>query len=407
MSRGLSRTLLGLVLLVSVLGSEARGQGSAHALRFYGTGTDQQDRARIAIDDNAPGPDASAPCDLGAGDFTVEFWLRGTLADNATSGWGGGESWGDDWIYGNVIVDRDIWADNQQDWGISLAGGRVRFGTGRAPAGADSPHTLEGETMLLDDAWHHVACLRDAATGIKSIVVDGALDGQSSVGASTDDISYPNEGVANPVTPWGPYIVLGAEKHDAGSDFPSFSGYLDELRLWARALAPTELAEIADRVIDIASEGLVGYYRFEEGMGTAIADASAAGSPAGLLIAGLPGNGEWTAFAADPAGVAPIALGTAASPAPTPGLALAVASREDGALELRCALPTAGPLELAAYDVKGRELALIAQGHAEPGEQRYTWQPLDAKGHRIAAGVLLFRLEAAGGRTSARTVILH
>ncbi|MBM4118200.1 LamG domain-containing protein [bacterium] len=279
MIRSPRRAALGLALLVLALGSDAQGQGSAHALRFHGTGAGQQDRARIAIDDNAPGPDASAPCDLGAGDFTVEFWLRGRLIDNATSGWGGGESWGDDWIYGNVVVDRDIWADNQQDWGISLAGGRVRFGTGRAPAGADSPNTIEGETLLLDDAWHHVACVRDAATGLKSIVVDGLLDWQSSPGASTDDISYPNGGVANPVTPWGPYIVLGAEKHDAGAGFPSFNGYLDELRLWTRALAPAELAAIADRVIDPASAGLVGYYRFEEGAGTAIADASAAGSP--------------------------------------------------------------------------------------------------------------------------------
>ena len=47
----------------------AWAQDSQYGLRFYGTGVNQQDRVRIVIDDNAPGPNASAPCDVGAGSF--------------------------------------------------------------------------------------------------------------------------------------------------------------------------------------------------------------------------------------------------------------------------------------------------------------------------------------------------
>jgi len=294
-------------------------QLSQYALRFYGTGVGppgQQDRVRIQIDDNAPGPDASAPCDVGAGSFTIEFWMRGNLDDNGTSNDGGDrETFDINWIYGNIIVDRDIWGGSSRDWGISIAGGFVRFGTGRADVNPlDAEHTLEGDVNVLDGAWHHVACVRDAATGIKSIYVDGLLDFSSPPNRSRDDISYPNNGDPSPVTPWGPYIVLAAEKHDAGSFFPSFNGYMDEVRIWNVARSQAQILETYDRVIDSGAAGLVAYYRLEEGSGNSVADSSGANSPAGQLIAGTAGNGEWVSYAANPANTAPLCGTTATMP---------------------------------------------------------------------------------------------
>ncbi len=62
----------GCATALTLADGRSGGQSEA-AIRFFGTGTNQQDRVRIAIDDNAPGPDASAVCDLGAGSFTIEF----------------------------------------------------------------------------------------------------------------------------------------------------------------------------------------------------------------------------------------------------------------------------------------------------------------------------------------------
>ncbi|MBL9120513.1 MAG: hypothetical protein JNL80_11435 [Phycisphaerae bacterium] len=283
---------------------------SVAALRFHGTGTDQQDRVRIAIDDNSRGPDGSTVCDVGVGSFTIEFWVRGWLVDNATPSFGGDvEVSGPAWIDGNIVVDRDIWGSSDADWGISLAGGRVRFGTGRGdpPSGNDTESTIEGSVMVLDGAWHHVACVRQVATGRKRIVVDGDLDFESQVFLSNDNISYPNGGVANSVTPWNPYLVLGAEKHDAGPDYPSLDGWFDELRIWSIAREPLAIAEDRAKVLPAGTPGLVGSYRFEEGGGTAIADTSGSGGPQGLLIAGVPGNGEWALASANPTNTAPIA----------------------------------------------------------------------------------------------------
>ncbi|MEP0846216.1 MAG: PQQ-dependent sugar dehydrogenase [Phycisphaerae bacterium] len=303
----------GWILVVVIVGAGARvalAQASQFALRFHGTGIGQQDRVRIPIDDNAPGPDASAPCDVGAGDFSIELWLRGSLANNTSANSGGdNESFDLRWITGNIIVDRDIFGGSERDWGVSIAGGFVRFGVGRGDAGGAVENTIEGDVSVLDDAWHHVACVRDAAAGQLRIYVDGNLDYAGSTGVTSADLSYPDSGVPDQATPWGPYIVLAAEKHDAGPAYPSFNGFLDEFRVWNVALSQSQILSRFDRVVAPGTPGLVGYYRFEAGSGTALADDSGAGSPDGLLVAGVPGNGEWVAQSVDAANVAPVSDG--------------------------------------------------------------------------------------------------
>ncbi len=296
---------------VAAFSSPLAAQASQFALRFHGTGAAQQDRARIAVDDDAPGPNASSPCDVGAGSFTLEFWVRGALADNATTNAGGDvESADFNWIWGNTVVDRDIFGGSGRDWGVSIAGGFVRFGTGPGDSGADGENTIEGDRNVLDGTWRHVACVRDAASGQKFIYVDGQLDFASSLGVSSADLSYPDGGVPSQMTPWGPYLVLGAEKHDAGASFPSFDGYFDELRVWSTARSASELQATFDRVLAPNAPGLVGYFRFEEGAGIVLADTSAAQAPAGELIAGQPGNGEWVSYAAHPSNTAPVVVGS-------------------------------------------------------------------------------------------------
>ncbi len=295
------------------------GQGSQFALRFYGTGVGppgQQDRALFPVDDNQPGPMGNTPIDIGAGDFTIELWLRGLLADNDTPHNGGGvETFDFNWIYGNILLDRDIWCGSERKYGISLAGGLVRFGTagGDLPP-IDSSHTMEGNAQVLNGQWHHIALVRDASSGTKYIYVDGALDFASSPGVSTTDLSYPDEGVPvtpgqcspGQLTPYGWYLVLAAEKHDAGPEFPSFNGYVDELRIWSIARSASEIAESFFLIVPPDTPGLLASYRFEEGMGAILSDSGQQNSPNGDLIAGTSGNGEWVAFADDPANTAPV-----------------------------------------------------------------------------------------------------
>lgn len=305
------RWCAGALALSLAAASAALGQGSAAAVRFHGTAAGQQDRARIPVDDDLGGPDQSEPADVGAGSFTAELWLKGSLAANATGNAGGDVALpGAAWESGNVLLDRSILAGSGAEWAVSIAGGYVRFFTGTGDqVPLDPGHTLEGDHLVLDGAWHHVAVTRDAATGVKAIYVDGDLDVASAAGASHQDLSHPNAGVAGNPSPWGPYLVVGAPKDGGGPAHPAFAGSVDELRLWNRARTVSEILGTFDRAIAGTAAGLVGSYRFEEGAGTVLADSSAAQSAPGALIAGIAGNGEWATYAQAAANTAPVSFG--------------------------------------------------------------------------------------------------
>jgi hypothetical protein len=124
------------------------------------------------------------------------------------------------------------------------------------------------------------------------IFVDGLLDSEA-VGPSGDisyrdgrTTSYPND----------PYLVLGAEKHDADNSlYPSFSGWLDEIRL---SNVERYTADFTPPTDPFVTDGnTLALYHLDEGFGDLIGDSSgaAAGPSDGLRNYGGVINGpEWT-----------------------------------------------------------------------------------------------------------------
>ena len=200
--------------------------GGGNALRFWGNGAGDIDRVKIPID-NPENDAAGPPADVGATDFTIEFWLKALRAENSAAAVTCGA--GVEWINGNIIIDRDRY-NQERKFGLSLADGRLVWGV----SGDDGELTICGTTDLLDGQWHHVAVQRRLADGEMWIFVDGKED---ATGNGPDgDVSYPDDGVpadfcGGPCTNSDPFLVIGAEKHDAGPAYPSYSGWLDELRL--------------------------------------------------------------------------------------------------------------------------------------------------------------------------------
>jgi glucose/arabinose dehydrogenase len=283
------------------VGVAVRAQGSLASLQFSETGATQVE-LRIAIDDDAAGLDASAPCDVGAQDFTFELWLRASAAAHPAPGAGpGAELPGSAWSTTHPLVDRSLPGLGGPAFGLGIAGAHVRFYTGAGANGSDAEHVLEGGVPVLDGAWHHVACVRDAASGRKSIYVDGSLDSTSSANASRADLAYPNAGLGAAAGALGPVLVVGAAK-DAAQ--PDYDGGIDELRAWTVARTPAQILASYERALPVANSGLVGAWRFEEGSGSAAADTSAAQSPAGVLYDGAPGASAWSVASQDPANVA-------------------------------------------------------------------------------------------------------
>ncbi len=247
------RILLFFLIVLSFLvlwdgGAIVQAQASSPnlSLRFYGHGVNDIDRVKIRIDPHAP-------ADVG-GNFTLEFWMKARLADNSSGPCVPG---GDNWINGNIIVDRDVYGGGDYgDFGISIANGRIAFGVAR---GSNS-QTICGSTNVANGKWNHIAVTRNATTGRMRIFVNGRLDGSGF--GPTGNISYRNErSTSYPNS--DPFLVLGAEKHDAGPEYPSYNGYLDELRI-SKVIRYTKNFTRPSRPFQPDSN-TVALYHFDEG----------------------------------------------------------------------------------------------------------------------------------------------
>ncbi len=268
----------GLIAAVFLSAETVGAQTAGGSLRFFGNGVGDIDRVKIRID--AP----EVPADIGAGDFTLEFWMKAAPGENTASGCAAGEI---GWITGNIIFDRDIYGNGDYgDFGLSLFESGLSFGVGRSSSGAG----LCGSADVADGGWHHVAVTRRASDGTMRLYVDGRLDG-SAIGP-TGDLSYRN---GRPGAPNDPFLVIGAEKHDAGSAYPSFSGWIDEVRLstfvryGASFAAPTSPF--------VADAATVALYHFDEGAGNVLRDSSGAlGGPSdgNVRVGGSPTGPLWS-----------------------------------------------------------------------------------------------------------------
>ncbi len=392
------RSVLPAIVLpaLTLLAAGVPRDAGATSLRFHGFGAGDVDRVKIAVDDpfdpdDEPGP----PVDAGAGDFTLEFHVRGTLAENPAPAVSCGAN--ENWILGNIVFDRDRWEPGGRDWGVSLGAGRVVFGVTN---GSLQSATFCGATGVLDGAWHHVAVQRRAADGLVQIWVDGALDAAGA--GPPGDVSYPGDETPSGTNCGGapclgsdPFLVIGAEKHDAGPSFPSFSGWIDEVRIsgilrYTVPFAPPS----APFTPDAATLAL---YHFDEGEGDTIGDASSAPggpSPGVRRFGGAPLPGpEWSAetpFAA-----------TAVAPPPFPAAGEAqVEAHPNPALDqtllwVRYGDGRAGDVAVEIVDVAGRR-AVTLRGMLRAGAAMLVWDGRADDGAPVRPGVYFARAPGAG-----------
>ncbi|RRR65662.1 MAG: LamG domain-containing protein, partial [Candidatus Viridilinea halotolerans] len=218
--------IIALVVLPNLMlqpqtNAQAPLANSGSALRLFGSSSNDRDRIKIPLGTISSGQlTSSYPVNV-ATDFTIEFWMRADATNNAADPCDSG-SGNVGWYYGNILVDRDIFGENDGDYGIALRGGRIIFGVNNG----NRETNLCGNIHVTTGQWHHIAVTRNASSGLMRIFVDGQLDRQAD--GPTGSIAYPvgrNSAYAN-----DPYLVLGAEKHDyPGSLY--YNGLFDDLRI--------------------------------------------------------------------------------------------------------------------------------------------------------------------------------
>jgi hypothetical protein len=250
-------------------------------LRFYGNGVSQIDRVRIPLDVDS----TSTAIDVGASDFTYECWLNCDYDDNTSVSISDARE-------SNIFMDRDIY-NHERGWvaGVTRVSSELRACFGLAGAGA-SWDTIIGTTEIGDNEWHHVAIDRNSTTGLIRLFVDGNLEGSDTY--TTGDLSYPDgydpgQGQDNE------YLVLGAEKHDEGGAYPSYNGYMDELRISDNRRYTGGSFTPPTRPFGNDANA-VGIYHFNTGSGTVLRDSSnVSGAPTNgeLLVGGTPTGPEW------------------------------------------------------------------------------------------------------------------
>lgn len=249
-----------------------------NALRFYGHV--ESDRSKVRIEVDSP---ADPLIDVGASDFTYEFWMRAAYADNTSASIA-------DARYSNIILDRDIWG-HERGWvlGVTRRSGPILAVCWAAADTGGGWATTYGTTDVGDNVWHHIALTWRQSTRVLECYVDGVSQGTRILTVS--NLSYPNgERPASGAN--NPYLVIGGEKHGVGV---AFTGRFDELRIsnsrrytagFTRPSAPFSM-----------DANTVGLFHFDEGSGTVSRDASGVyiGEDAELLVGGSPSSPEWVA----------------------------------------------------------------------------------------------------------------
>ena len=143
-------------------------------------------------------------------DFSIAFWVKTTQTGGATN-----------WYDGAGLVDGD-YPGSANDFGTALVGGKFAFGVGNPDT------TIASSSSINDGAWHQCVSTRVQATGAMSIYVDGVLQ----------------------ATGTGNMNLLTASAHLQFGQIASgggyFSGSLDEIQIFNRALGNNEITALYD-----------------------------------------------------------------------------------------------------------------------------------------------------------------
>jgi sialidase-1 len=155
-----------------------------------------------------------AVLDFGTGDFAVSAWIKLTTIERATVYAKGG--------------------DNGGGIRYTLAMGEANDNKMTLTTDDDSSkRQTKGDTVVNDGAWHHVVGMRSGNTGL--VYVDGVLDGTQDLPEGYD-LSGSSQHNA---------LIGAITSHTDGSLEKFFTGTIDDVRVYDRALSNGEIADLA------------------------------------------------------------------------------------------------------------------------------------------------------------------
>jgi hypothetical protein len=115
---------------------------------------------------------------------------------------------------------------------------------------------IQSLSSVVTSNWVHVAAVRDVGASSISILVNGVVEA-TRYSANKGPLSDPMR------------IYFGT----AGG-YRFYQGLMDEVRFWNVARTDTDIQSTMHVTLKGDEPGLVGYYRFDEGMGALVGDSS-------------------------------------------------------------------------------------------------------------------------------------
>ncbi len=151
-----------------------------------------------------------------ADDFTIGFWMKTTQVTG-----------GSQWYEGAGIIDGEC-PGVVNDFGVSLTGNKLAFGTGNPDT------TIISNTSVNDGNWHYCTVTRQRPNGKMKLYIDGVLEA---------------EGTGGRKSLYAPLELEIGRIHNSTTNY--YNGLLDELTILNKALSSNEIAALAN--------GMLGY----------------------------------------------------------------------------------------------------------------------------------------------------
>ena len=167
------------------------------------------------------------------------------------------------------------------DWLISFQNNGTLLAFGLATGEYQELRVPITPADYVDGNWHHIAATYDGVT--KRIYKDGIQIGSGSQSGNVAQTGGP--------------CFVGASLRNP----EYFNGLIDEVRIWRVARSANELNQFLNRSLLGTEPSLVAYWRFNEGAGSRVIDATAGNQTGGLVGAAWNGaNAPLQAFNAPP-----------------------------------------------------------------------------------------------------------
>ena len=144
--------------------------------------------------------------------FTITAWIKTKKAPGT--------------IFAKTTINQPAWPDGTKLFSVHARGVLLYSAARAAP--------VRGSTRVADGQWHHVAVTKDG--NMHTLYVDGEKD----AGREMDMLREGTEDDPDHV------VVLGLVKMRAARDYPgAFSGKIDDVRFYDRALSQLEIQAIS------------------------------------------------------------------------------------------------------------------------------------------------------------------